>query len=282
MNLTRIPTSPAERSAAFDAIAALGERDLTLPPDASQTPPLPVGPHWVTSGDATLDNGVLVYVHGGGFTHRNPPLMDLLAERLSRATGRPVLVVHYPLAPAEPYPAALDAVLATHRALLEFLPAEKIVLFSESSGGTLALATMLLLDDSERPAGLVAVSPVTDLSLRSPSIDTNAATDAGVNRQLLEFLVGQYLAGAPGDQAPQSPLFGDLSRMPPLLLAAGGAEALLDDTLRFAEAATAAGVKTQVDMYEGMPHAFSIATLDDTNPTGRTVLNRTATWIATV
>lgn len=278
MDLTRIPTTEGDRAAVFAAITALGERDLTLPADASAAPAVPVGEHWVTSGDATVGNGLLVYVHGGGFTHRNPPLMNLFADRLSRRTGRPVLVLHYPLAPAEPYPAALDAVLADYRSLLAHLPADRIVLFSESSGGNLALAAMLLLEPAERPAGVVAISPVTDLSLASPSIDTNAATDAGVTRRLLEFLTGQYLAGAPAGQAPQSPIFGDLTKMPPLLLAAGGGEALLDDTLRFAEAATVAGAKTQVDVYEGMPHAFSVATLDDTE-TGRILLDRVAAWV---
>jgi epsilon-lactone hydrolase len=278
MDLTRIPTTPSDRTAVFAAITGLGDRDLTLPADASPAPALPVGEHWVTSGDATLDNGVLVYVHGGGFTHRNPPLMNLFADRLSRRTARPVLVVHYPLAPAEPYPAALDSVVAQYRSLLAHLSPDRIVLFSESSGGNLALAAMLLLTPAERPAGVVAISPVTDLSLAGPSIDTNAVTDAGVTRRLLEFLIGQYLAGAPAAEAPQSPLFGDLTAMPPLLLAAGGGEALLDDTLRFAEAATAAGTKTQVDVYEAMPHAFSVSTLDDTE-TGRVLLDRVATWM---
>jgi virginiamycin B lyase len=282
MDITRIPASAVDRAAVFTALNGLGERDLTLPPDADRTPVLPVGDHWVTAGPASLANGVIVYVHGGGFTHRNPPLMDLLAERISRATARPVLVVHYPLAPAEPYPAALDALVAIYRELLGQVAADRIVLFSESSGGTLALGAMLRLDPGEKPAGLVAISPVTDLSLASPSIDANAATDAGVNRELLTFLVGQYLAGAPADRPPQSPIFADLTAMPPLLLAAGAAEALLDDTLRFGEAATAAGIKTQVDVYDEMPHAFSVSTLDGAGHTGRTLLSRVAAWVASV
>jgi monoterpene epsilon-lactone hydrolase len=64
-----------------------------------------------------------------------------------------------------------------------------------------------------------------------------------------------------------------------LLLIAGGAEALLDDTLRFGDAATAAGIQTQVDVYEAMPHAFTLVTLDDDDPIGRTVLGRSARWI---
>lgn len=73
-------------------------------------------------------------------------------------------------------------------ALRQVIGSARVVLFSESSGGNLALAAMLGLVPGERPAGVVAISPVTDLSLRSPSIDANAATDSGVDRRLLEFL----------------------------------------------------------------------------------------------
>lgn len=279
MDVTRIPAAAADRAAAFAVLTGLGSRDLTLPADASTSPPLPVGEHWVTSGDADVANGVVVYVHGGGFSHRNPPLMNLIADRLSRDTRRPVLVVHYPLAPAEPFPAPLDAVLAAYRELLAHIPADRVVFYCESSGGALTLAAMLGLTAAEMPAGVITVSAVTDLSLASTSIDDNAPTDAGVNREMLAFLVGRYLAGAPADRAPQSPIFGDLSTLPALLMTAGGAEALLDDTLRFAGAATAAGVKTQVDIYDEMPHAFTLVALDDDNPTGRVLRDRLTRWI---
>ena len=278
VDTTRIAASTAERQAVIKTIKSLGVRDLTLPAGTSRTPPLPVGEHWITASGASLANGVLVYVHGGGFTHRNPPLMNLLAEPLSRVTGRPALVVHYPLAPDEPYPAALDAVVATHRELLRHVPAERIVYYSESSGGTLTLSAMLRLARLEQPAGVVAVSPITDLALRSPSIDANVDTDIGVTRELLAFLIGQYLQLTPADEAPQSPIRGDLGRMPPLLLAAGTAEAVLDDTLRFGAAASAAGGKVRVDLYEGMPHAFTLAVLDDLR-VGRILLDRVAAWM---
>ncbi|WP_213012893.1 alpha/beta hydrolase fold domain-containing protein [Paractinoplanes toevensis] len=277
MDLHRIPTTPQDRETVFAAITGLGGRDLTLPAEVSLTPPLLVGEHWVTAPGASIERGVLVYVHGGGFAHRMPALMNLFAARLSQATGRPVLVVHYPLAPESPFPAALETVIAAYQALVEHVPPSRVVLYSESSGGSLALGAMLGLDEASRPAGLIAVSPVTDLSLQSPSIDTNAVTDSGVDRRMLGFLVGQYLQGAPADRAPQSPIFGNLSVLPPLLLAVGSAEALLDDTLRFAEAATAAGIKTQVDVYEGLPHAFTIADLDGDQSV---FLSRIVTWLA--
>jgi virginiamycin B lyase len=233
MDVTRIPAAPDDRAAAFAVLTGLGDRDLTLPADASTIPALPAGQHWVTSGEADLANGVVVYVHGGGFSHRNPPLMNLIADRLSRDTRRPVLVVHYPLAPASPFPEPLGSVLAQYRELLIHVLADEVVFYCESSGGALTLAALLDLAPDEMPAGVVTVSAV----------------------------------------------FGDLSTLPPLLMIAGGAEALLDDSLRFADAATAAGVKTQVDVYDAMPHAFALVALDDENPTGRVLRDRLTRWI---
>ncbi|WP_219414349.1 alpha/beta hydrolase [Pseudonocardia nigra] len=92
----------------------------------------------------------------------------------------------------------------------------------------------------------------------------------------------QYLAGARPDQAPQSPFHGDLRGLPPLLLAVGGDEVLLRDTRRFAEAAAAAGVALQLDVYEEMPHAFHAAVLfpvADHLATASTFLERIAVWV---
>ena len=94
--------------------------------------------------------------------------------------------------------------------------------------------------DMPLPGGVVAVSPITDLTLSSPSIDSPAGEDM-LARPVLEHITAQYLDGAAPDQAPQSSLHGDLADLPPLLIVAGGDEALLDDARRFADAASAAG-----------------------------------------
>ncbi|MEV6791685.1 alpha/beta hydrolase fold domain-containing protein [Streptomyces sp. NPDC051320] len=232
---------------------------------------------------ASVENGVVLYVHGGGFEYRMPELMNLTAHRVSRVTDRPVLVVHYRLAPADPYPAPLDDVVAVYRSLLDQgVPAAKITVFCESSGATLALSALLVLKESGTalPAAVIANSPVTDLTLASPSIDNNSAHDSGVDRAMFTHLVGQYLGGARPDRAPQSPMHGALDGLPPLLFTVGAAEALLDDTLRFAEAASGPGVKVCVDVYEAMPHVFQVLIISDENPAGRRLLARFAEWVA--
>ncbi|WP_405666750.1 alpha/beta hydrolase [Streptomyces sp. NBC_01166] len=290
MDITRIPAEPDPTTAAeavMTELAGLGIRSFALPADAGLDPVLPgsggVTAVWVTAGGASVEEGVVLYVHGGGFEHRMPELMNLTAHRISRATARPVLVVHYRLAPAHPYPAPLDDVVAVYRSLLDQgVPAAKIVIFSESSGATLALSALLALKESGTalPAAVIANSAITDLTLSSPSIDANAPHDSGVDRALLTRLIGQYLGGARPDQAPQSPIHGDLHGLPPLLFTVGAAEALLDDTLRFARAASDAGTRVSVEVYEAMPHVFQVTVLSERNPTGRRLLERFTEWVA--
>ncbi|MEV4709047.1 alpha/beta hydrolase [Actinoplanes sp. NPDC049316] len=268
--------------------------DLTvLPvPDGAAVPgfaglsfDIPVEPVPVPSGvvvraeNASDEAGHLIYVHGGGFEHRHAPLMNRAAYEFSRATGRPVLVVHYRLAPAHPYPQPLDDVLAAYRALVgSGVPAAKIIMLGESSGATLTLSMLLRLKETgeQLPAGVLTWSAVTDLAVTGASVDDSP--NDPVTRELLTRLIGRYLGGAPGDRAPQSPLYGDLAELPPLVMVVGGAEALRDDTLRFAEKASTAGTKVEVDVYEQMPHVFQTAILEPGNALGRSLLDRIARW----
>lgn len=289
MDVLHLPADPDAAATVAAIMAELGNGPLALPADADLSPLLTqtagAPAVWVSAeGPGSLEAGVVLYVHGGGFEHRKPDLMNVFAHRVSRATGRPVLVSHYRLAPANPYPAPLDDVVALYRGLLdEGVPAGRIVLLGESSGAALALSALLVLKAAgvALPAAVITHSAVTDLALTSPSIDANTARDAGVTRALLTRFISQYLGDVRADQAPQSPIYGSLDGLPPLLLAVGSAEALLDDTLRFAQAASDAGTTVSVDVYEDMQHVFPLTTLSEESATGKTLLNRIAEWVGT-
>lgn len=264
--------------ARFDLLTA-GVPDL--PADSDQAPALPgaggLPGQWVNvSGRSGTDAGVVLYVHGGGFAHTEPRAERLLAYHPSKATDRPVFAIDYRLAPAHPYPAALHDVLAAHDDLLTRGAAE-VVLFGESAGGTLVLSALLALKAAGKPLPrAAAVSPVTDLTLSSLSPNADDGQDL-INRPVLERVCAQYLAGARPDQAPQSPLHGDLAGLPDLLLVAGSREVLADDVRRFAAAAENAGTHAALDVYEGMPHVFHLAMLTGTPlPTTTTFLRRLA------
>jgi acetyl esterase/lipase len=156
------------------------------------------------------------------------------------------------------------------------VPAGRIVLFGESAGATLVLSVLqtMRVEEIAFPVGVAAVSPINDLGLGSGSIDAPAGPDM-LDRTVLERIVAQYLGGAPADRAPQSPLHGDLGGLPPLLVAGGDGEALLDDARRYANADTTVAL----DVYEGMPHAFHMSALPEP-PTriAATLLERLAAW----
>ncbi|TDD20480.1 alpha/beta hydrolase [Nonomuraea diastatica] len=266
---------------------ALAVHTPPLPADADLTPALVhtggIPGRWVNATTSSARQaGVTLYVHGGGFEHTQPQLEPLMAYSLSRATRRPVFKTEQRLAPAHPYPAALDDVTTVYRSLLDQdIPANRIILSGESSGATLVLSALLALRQAGTPlpGAAVAVSPLTDLTLSSPSLDANDGQDV-VSRSVVEHIVTQYLAGAPAGRAPQSPLHGDLHGLPPLLLVAGTSEVLLDDSRRFAAAAASAGVDVTLDMYEDMPHAFHAVVMSDNPlPIAATFLRRVSDWV---
>lgn len=277
--------SPDTFDTVVAALTSMGAGTPLLPTDADTAEPfaLPVPGRWANAaGRAPQEAGAVLYLHGGGFEQSRPELEHLMAYHLSKAAGRPAFNVDYSLAPAHPFPAAHDEAVATYRALLaEGVPAGRIVLFGESAGATLGLEMLLTLraEGVPLPGVVVPVSPITDFTLTNTSIDAPAGRDF-VGREILEHIVGQYLNGLPNDQAPQSPIHGDLTGLPRMLLVAGGNEALLDDTRRYAETAAKAGVQVTLDVYEGMPHTFHLAILSDPRPTVAALfLRRLSTWL---
>jgi epsilon-lactone hydrolase len=246
------------------AMPEFGGLSLGIPVEPVAVP----GGMMVTAEEAEAGAEPIVYVHGGGFEHRNPLFMHAEAYRFSRVTGRPVLAVYYRLAPEHRYPAPLDDVVAVLRAH----PGVPVI--GESSGGALVLSAMLLLRDAGEalPSRVLTWSAVTDLAITGESVDDSPADP--VDRATLTRLIGQYLGDAPADEAPQSPLYGDLSGLPPLTMVVGGGEALRDDTLRFAEKAGSA----EVDLYEKMPHTFQTAIFEPGNAMGEHLLTRVKAW----
>jgi acetyl esterase/lipase len=194
---------------------------------------------WHERTDTTLtDRCTLLYFHGGGYVAGSPATHRQWVSRLSWAIGCRAYVPAYRLAPQHPFPAALDDAFAVYLALLDRgVPPGEIVLAGDSAGGGLSLALLLRLRDEARPlpAGAVLFSPYTDLEHTAPSIITNLATDylpVGEIRANTEYLGGHN----PKDPY-ASPLYGDYTSIPPLLVFAGGREMILDDSTRLVDRA---------------------------------------------
>jgi epsilon-lactone hydrolase len=232
------------------------------------------------AGDSPADAAIL-HFHGGGYVLGSPATTRTVTAGLARRTRLPVLAPDYRLAPEHPFPAAVDDALAVYSELLGGgLAPGRIVVSGDSAGGGLVMALLLTLRDRglPPPAGAVGISPLLDLTLSSPSIDANFATDPQVTREFLAVAVAHYLPAGADPKAPlASPVFADLSGLPPLLLQAGGDEALLDDSVRFGEAAEAAGVDVTVECWEAMMHVWHA--FAPRFPEGEAALGAIAAWI---
>lgn len=175
-----------------------------LPELASDlTPAFPgMDGQWVNASGRSAEAGVVLYVHGGAFADTDPYAEQLMAHWLSKATERPVFVVNYRLAPEHPCPAALDDVVAAYRSLLD-RGVPRCLLFGESAGATLVLSALLVLKATGEPVPpAVVVSPLTDLTLSSPSLSVNDGLDT-INRAVLEKVVARYLAASTCSPSPR-------------------------------------------------------------------------------
>jgi monoterpene epsilon-lactone hydrolase len=202
---------------------------------------------------------VVLYFHGGVYVIGDAFLAADLASQVGRRTGAKVISVDYRLAPEHPYPAAVDDALAAYRALLDNGMAPSDIVFAgESAGGGLAVVTMVNARDHglPLPAGAYVMSPYADLTLAGTTMETKREVDPLFTRELLQARVTDYTAGQDASLGLISPIFADLSGLPPLIIQAGSHELLLDDAVRLAGQAAAADVEVTLEITPGVPHVF--------------------------
>jgi acetyl esterase/lipase len=204
-------------------------------------------------GDSTV-----LYLHGGGYIFCSPATHRDLVARIAVAAGARCVSLDYRLAPDHPFPAALEDARAAFLQLVESgAPAERLVIAGDSAGGGLSLATMLRLraEGHPLPAAAVLLSPWVDLECTGESIDTNGRIDY-LERPFAEHCAEQYLQGHDPRDPLASPLHADLTGLPPLMVLAGGAEALFSEIALLSQQATAAGVEVTLEVGKAMFHVW--------------------------
>ncbi|HZE46619.1 MAG TPA: alpha/beta hydrolase fold domain-containing protein, partial [Xanthobacteraceae bacterium] len=231
----------------------------------------------VSAPDAPRGN-VVLHFHGGGYLIGSAKGSLEYASRLAAAVEGTCYTAEYRLAPEHPYPAAIDDAISAYRALLSRgIPASSILLSGESAGGGLALALALALRTAgdPLPAGILAVAPFTDLTLSGASVRAFNGDDPAANRDLLTFMGASYFQGHEPTDPLVSPLFGDLTGLPPLFVTATQGECLLDDTTRLAERAEEAGVDVTLRLVEDSVHVYTIFPF---LPETRSTMEEVAAW----
>jgi len=233
------------------------------------------------SVDGVEPRHVVLYFHGGVYVIGDAFIAAELASQVGRRTQADVISVDYRLAPEHPYPAAVDDALAAYEALLQNGVAPSDIVFAgESAGGALAIATLVNARDHglPLPAAAFAMSPYADLTLAGATMETKREVDPLMSRELLEPRVIDYTAGQDAALGLVSPVFADLSGLPPLIIQAGTHEVLLDDAVRLARQAATADVEVTLDITARVPHVFQAyhAILDE----GAAALDRAGQFLS--
>jgi monoterpene epsilon-lactone hydrolase len=249
--------------------------DITWRPvDASGVPS-----EWVIPDDCVAGRAV-VYLHGGGYATGTLDSARPLFSHLARATRASLLAVDYRLAPEHPFPAAVDDAVTAYRFAISCGHApDAIALCGDSSGGGLALATLIALRDlgDPMPGTTICMSPWTDLTLSGTSLVVNRDADPMVSATTLALMADAYLGEVDRRSPTASPLFADLRGLPPLLLQVGSSELLLDDATRFAERAEAADVDVTLEIWDDVFHVWH--SFADLLPEARDAIARIGTYV---
>lgn len=239
-------------------------------PDASVPRAIPVLANgvkaaWITPEDVRDDRAVLFF-HGGGFQMGSIETHRALSAAIAAGAGCRVLAVDYRLAPEHRFPAPVEDALAAFDWLLSsgLLP-QHIAVAGDSAGGGLALSLMLALKARRHalPAAAALMSPWTDMEASGQSFETRSAADPFHQRAMIKALAKAYLGSGGNPRDPlASPVHGDLSGLPPLLIQVGGNETVLDDARLLADRARAAGVEVRLEIWSGMFHVFQLYAAD--------------------
>ncbi len=231
------------------------------PPDISLTEVDEEGARgeWVTP-DGYADAPTILYFHGGGYVGGSAKTYRYTTFHLARLARARVFAAEYRLAPEHVFPCAVDDALAAYRYVTREVGAGKVVFVGDSAGGGLLLATML----AARAAGMalpsagVCFSPFTDLAATGGSLDANERSCAMFYADTIRLAAPIYLGRADARNPLASPLYADLTGLPPLQIFASTTETLLDDSLRLVERAIRDGVRVNLRLWRNLPHVWPV------------------------
>ena len=256
---------------------------VPAPPRRCETVELNIGAlivYRVSTPKSQSDRNLL-YLHGGAYVSGAPDHYRHFTWRLADVLKACIWVLDYRLAPEHPFPAALEDAAAAYRWLAERTPDKRqLFVMGDSAGGGLTLGLLMKLRDEDKPlpARAVALSPWTDLAMTGASLRSNASADPMLNADDFPKLADYYLAGADPRTPYASPLYGDTSQLPQVLIQVGSDEILLDDAVRMAEMLRRHNPRSRVEVWPRMPHVWHLFV--PVLPEARQAIARVADFIA--
>lgn len=244
--LTEDPAPARRRIEAF--------ADVYAPPEGVEIEPTELAgrpAERLTAGDGPR----VLYLHGGGFVTGSPASHRHLAGKLAEELGGQVTTLDYRLAPEHPFPAARDDCARACEAM-----EGPYALAGDSAGGNLVFAAAAALRDrgAPLPAALLALSPWPNLAASDEAFELLAPLDPLLSRAVADWHAERYLAETPAADPGASPLFADLSGLPPTLIQAGDREVFFGDACRLHMRLLAAGVDAQLQVWPRMIHVWHL------------------------
>jgi len=202
---------------------------------------------------------VIAHFHAGAYVYRSAFEYRAFGGALANAAAAEIALIDYRLAPEHVFPAAFEDGLSSYRALLDRgTPPQRLILSGDSAGGGLVLAITAAARDRgwPLPAGLVLMSPWTDLTCSSDSYRVLASADPRVTRDVLLANAKLYLAGADPRDPRASPAFASMAGLPPTLIMVGSDEVMLGDSLVTYGAMRAADCQVRLEVWPDMIHVW--------------------------
>ncbi len=218
---------------------------------------------WAIPKDEPRD-GILLYLHGGGYCCGDLKYAKGVASVLAQKCAMRVFAPAYRLAPEDRFPAALDDTFEAYRYLLRLgYPPSGIMIAGESAGGGLiySLCVKLKEEGLPLPTGLIAISPWTDLTSSGATYESNAEADPTMTKKRLQFFADLYTDHK--EDPLVSPLFADLSGMPPSLIFVGGDEIMRDDARLLHEKLLSQGCDSEFVIAPRLWHAYILYQLKE-------------------
>jgi acetyl esterase/lipase len=266
----------SERRTGIDAMGA-----MVPPPESVLIEAMTLGgvpAEKIAPSNAAADR-TLFYLHGGGYCMGGCASHRTWVARMAVAAGATAFVIDYRLAPEHPFPAAHDDALSAWRAMLALGrdPARTIIA-GDSAGGGLSVACAVAARDAglPLPGGLHLISPWANLTNASPAYQAKAETDFIITQQGIDEFALNYMGAGDRRDPRASPLFADLTGLPPMLIQVGSEEVLMSDSVQLAERAGFALVDVTLRIWPDMVHIWPFFAM--LSASGKAIAESTA-WL---
>lgn len=226
---------------------------LTMPIELTDEP---VSGEWLGNRKSRR---LLIYLHGGGYVSCSPATHRPITAALTKLLGCTTFVHAYPLAPEHPFPAALESVMRAYAALAAARGPENIMLAGDSAGGGLVCALMMALRDRgiPLPARAVCFSPWTNL-VGADDHERQSTSCAMFHPEHVPLTAAAYLAGHDPLDPLASPIHGNFTGFPPMLLQASRDEMLFSDSVCLSERMRKQGIDVRMSAFAGVPHGWQM------------------------